>query len=149
MEKWRTYLKAQFKLMQGDLDRGSTISSDQYVVTVKCRTLTNSSIESLKYNGGIIFSDHSSGRLFNHHQVSLRCGETLVGKRLLERETHTLGFKIKSFVLVIMESTNPRNLGIIYRENNRPFVFLVLVLIIKMASQKEQSKPFLILRSII
>jgi hypothetical protein len=85
-------------LKQGDLDRGSTISSDQYVVTVKGRTLTNSSNASLKYNGGTIFSDHSSGRLFNHHQVSLRCGKTLLGKRLLEREAHTLGFKIKSFV---------------------------------------------------
>jgi hypothetical protein len=41
--------------------------------------------------------DHASGKVFNHHQVSLRTGETLVGKRIVEKEAADFGFRVKSF----------------------------------------------------
>ena len=41
--------------------------------------------------------DHASGFLFNHLQISLRSGETLVGKRLLEREAAENGTVIRAF----------------------------------------------------
>ncbi len=70
---------------------------DQYVVPVKGRTLTNSSRPNEKYSGGTIFVDHASGRIFLHNQISLRSGETLIGKRLVEREAHLSGRRLTSF----------------------------------------------------
>jgi hypothetical protein len=90
--------KDKHSLKGNDLLPGARISLDQYVLTVKGRSIRNSSINSQKYNGGTIFVDHASGRIFNHHQVSLRAGETLIGKRMLEREARDLGFKLQGFL---------------------------------------------------
>ena len=84
-------------LRANDLNPGDRVSMDQYVVSHKGRTLTNSSRDNEKYNGGTLFVDHASGYLFNHLQISLRSGETLVGKRLLEREATEHGTVIRSF----------------------------------------------------
>jgi hypothetical protein len=90
--------KDKHSLKGNDLVPGAKISLDQYVLTVKGRSITNSSKDSLKYNGGTIFVDHASGKIFNHHQISLRTGETLIGKRILERDAQDLGFSIKGFL---------------------------------------------------
>jgi hypothetical protein len=86
MPKSTTHSKGsddRHSLKGNDLLPGARVSLDQYVLSIKGRSLRNSSINSQKYNGGTIFVDHASGRIFNHHQVSLRAGETLVGKRIL------------------------------------------------------------------
>jgi hypothetical protein len=84
-------------LSDGALYPGDRISTDQYIVTQKGRTISNSSKDNLKINGGTIFVDHASGRIFAHHQISLRAGETIIGKRLLERDAKSNGITIKSF----------------------------------------------------
>jgi hypothetical protein len=81
-----------------DLNPGDTVSLDQYVVSVKGRTITNSSKNHEKVNGGTIFVDHASGKIFNYHQISLRTGETLIGKRMVERDAATFGLSLKSFL---------------------------------------------------
>ena len=83
------------RLFDGTLSPGQCISMDQYVVSQKGRTLTNSSRDHLKYNGGTLFIDHASSKIFNHLQISLRSGETLVGKRVLEHAASDLGIAIK------------------------------------------------------
>ena len=85
-------------LKGNDLLPGQCISMGQYVVAHQGRTLTNSSVDKQKFNGGTVFTDHASGLIFNHHQVPLRTGETLVGKRLLEREAVQHGISIKGFL---------------------------------------------------
>ena len=83
-------------LKRDDLEPGDRMSLDQYVLKVKGRPLESACNEDLKYNGGTIFVDHASSRIFLHHQISLRAGETLIGKRLVEREAAAIGRKIKS-----------------------------------------------------
>ena len=85
-------------LKGNNLQPGDRVSMDQYVVAKKGRTLTNTSVESQKYNGGTIFTDHASNKIFNYHQVSLPTGETLIGKRILERDAHNNGISIKGFL---------------------------------------------------
>jgi len=85
------------ELKVNDLSPGDTVSLDQYVVSTKGRTLTHFSDQTKMYNGGTIFVDHASNYMFNYNQISLRTGETLVGKRIFEREANDLGFKIKHF----------------------------------------------------
>ena len=41
--------------------------------------------------------DHASAKIFNHCQVSLRAGETMRGKMLLELLAHESGFSIKQY----------------------------------------------------
>jgi hypothetical protein len=89
--------KNKHSLKGDDLAPGDCISMDQYVVTQKGRSLTKSSNDHEKYNGGTIYVDHSSGFLYNHNQISLRSGETLVGKRLLERNAAENGHVLRHF----------------------------------------------------
>ena len=86
-------------LSQNHLLPGDAFSVDQYIVSEKGHLLTSFGRErqSDRYSGGTIFVDHASGKIFLHHQVSLNAGETLMGKRLLEREAHVHGIKIKKF----------------------------------------------------
>ena len=86
------------KLRRDDMEPGQKVSMDQYVVTQKGRTLVSTAKDNLKYNGGTIFVDHASGRIFNYNQISLRTGETLIGKRILEREADNIGFRVKGFL---------------------------------------------------
>ena len=85
------------KLRYDDLVPGDGTSMYQCDVSVKGRILKNSSNDSTKYNGGSIYVDHSSQRIFNHNQISLRSGETLIGQRIIERETAASGFKLTKF----------------------------------------------------
>ena len=71
---------------------------DQYEVSIPGRTATSANTTSQKYIGGAIFIDHMSGKIFAHHQQSLRANDTLMGKRILEREACQFGIKISSFL---------------------------------------------------
>lgn len=86
------------KFRRDDMEPGKTVSMDQYIVTIKGRTLRTAAKENMKFNGGTIFVDHASGKIFNYNQISLRTGETLVGKRILEQEADKIGFKVKGFL---------------------------------------------------
>ena len=85
-------------LKGNDLQPGQCVSMDQYVVTTKGRTLSTARDDTKKYNGGTVFTDHSSGKIFSHHQISLRTGETLIGKRMLECNADQHRFKINGFL---------------------------------------------------
>ena len=85
-------------LRANDLQPGDMVSCDQYVVSTPGRTLKHSSNKKEKYSGGTIYVDHASQRIFNYNQISLRAGETLVGKRILDNEAASLGFEIKKFL---------------------------------------------------
>lgn len=52
---------------------------------------------SLKYNGATLYTSHYSQFLFLKCQVSLRSGETLVGKHQLDKLAHDFGVNIKHF----------------------------------------------------
>ena len=77
------------KLCRDGLLPGNVTSMDQFVVSIKGRTLKSSINGSIKYNGGSIYVNHSSQHIFTHNQISLRSGDTLIVKYILEREGRT------------------------------------------------------------
>lgn len=80
-------------LSKEKLAPGDEVSVDQYVVSEKGRLLRSFGREpaSSQLSGGTIYVDHATGRVFIFHQVSLRAGETLTGKRAFERMMHQAG----------------------------------------------------------
>ena len=86
------------KLRRDDLLPDDGTPMYQFIVSVKGRILKNNSNDSTKYNDGIVYVDHSSQRIFNRNQIALRCGETLIGKHILEREAAASGFKLTFFI---------------------------------------------------
>ena len=55
------------KLCRDDILHGDGNSMDQFVVSVKVRTLKTSSNDSVNYNGGRIYVDNSSDCIFSHN----------------------------------------------------------------------------------
>ena len=87
-------------LSKGKLAPGDEVSVDQYVVSEKGRLLRSFGREpalSQLSGGGTIYVDHATGRVFIFHQVSLRAGETLTGKRKFERMMHQAGHRVKKY----------------------------------------------------
>ena len=86
-------------LSRGHLQPGDAVSVDQYIVSEKGRLYTSFGREhnNERFSGGTIYVDHASGKIFAHHQVSTNAGETLMGKRIFEREAHQNGFRIKKY----------------------------------------------------
>ena len=86
-------------LSKDKLAPGDEVSVDQYVVSEKGRLLRSFGREppSSKLSGGTIYVDHATGRVFIFHQVSLRAGETLTGKRAFERMLHESGHRVKKY----------------------------------------------------
>ena len=78
---------------------GDEVSADQFVCRVPGRLPNTKGKESTTdmYHGGTIWVDHYSQYIHLSLQVSLRVGETLVGKRSFERSASDLGVKIKSY----------------------------------------------------
>ena len=78
---------------------GDEVSVDQYVCRLPGRLPHTKGKESPtdRYHGGTLFYDNYSGYIHLHNQVSLRIGETLVGKRALDRFASQFGVKIKKF----------------------------------------------------
>ena len=66
-------------LHEGNLMPGSCVSMDQYIsATPGCLlNMKGKEKKELKYNGGMIFVDHTSSHVYLKHQVSLMAGETL------------------------------------------------------------------------
>jgi hypothetical protein len=86
-------------LSRGHCDPGDCVSTDQFVVTEKGRTLRSFGKERKKDKiaGGTIFKDHASNFLSVHVQVSLRAGETIHSKKAFERTARTFGVQIKKY----------------------------------------------------
>ena len=86
-------------LSRGHCDPGDCVSTDQFVVTNKGRTLRSFGKEKKKNKiaGGTIFKDHASGFISVHNQISLRAGETIVAKKSFERTSGTYGVAIKKY----------------------------------------------------
>lgn len=89
----------QMDIRKNHLQPGDCVSVDQYLCRVKGRKPNTAGKEpdSDRYNGGTIFVDHASTYMSIHHQVSMRVGETLIGKHNLERHARQHGFKIKGY----------------------------------------------------
>ena len=88
--------KNEMKLKTNNLPPGECISLDQYESTVRGRLIhmKGREPETEQYRGGTIAVDHSSGKIWVHHQISLRAGETLQGKQLWEYDLAQYGFKV-------------------------------------------------------
>ena len=78
-----------------NLRPGDCISMDQIVCPQKGRTVRSGK---RTITGGTIFIDHASGYVKFEAQSSATADATLVGKHALEREAHSLGFRIRSFL---------------------------------------------------
>ena len=89
----------QLAIRRQSLAPGDEVSADQFVCRVPGRLAHTKGKESTAdmYHGGTIWVDHYSQYIHLSLQVSLRVGETLVGKRSFERSASDLGVKIKSY----------------------------------------------------
>ena len=89
----------QLAIRRKALAPGDEVSADQFVCRVPGRLPHTKGKESTSdmYHGGTIWVDHYSQYIHLSPQVSLRVGETLVGKRSFERSAGDLGVKIKSY----------------------------------------------------
>jgi hypothetical protein len=87
----------EMSLKRDHLRPGDCISMDQFVCAQPGRLPHTKGKEKTedKFHGGTIFVDHSSGFIFVHNQVSLRSGETLVGKQLFKTLAHDSGITLK------------------------------------------------------
>ena len=86
-------------IRKNDLKPGDKVSIDQHTTRVKGRLLNSRGRgpSHLHYTGGTLFVDHASSRMFAHHQVSTRVGNTLMGKHAFEKEAGEHAVKLKSF----------------------------------------------------
>eukprot|EP00957_Ditylum_brightwellii_P125134 9539161-Ditylum_brightwellii.AAC.1 len=85
------------KLTKEDLHPGYWMSLDQYVVKHKGCTHSTASDTSTMYNGSTMFKDHASKMIFAFNQISLRSGETLQGKCVVDKEACAIGYPVRSF----------------------------------------------------
>ena len=84
-------------LKRNDLQPGDCISCDHYNSPIAGRLWTSYGREKQGFNGGTLYVDHASGKIFNKCQISLRAGETIRGKMALEALARDCGNVIKSF----------------------------------------------------
>jgi hypothetical protein len=78
---------------------GECVSVDQFVATVPGRLPHTFGKEKGvdRYTGGTLFVDHASGLIYVQNQVSLKAGETLVGKHGFERFASWYTVKIAAY----------------------------------------------------
>ena len=75
------------EIKKGDLFPGDKVSVDHYQSAGRDYKSRGSPPPQEMFNGGAIFVDHASGRIFVHHQVSLTAVESIKAKLALDRET--------------------------------------------------------------
>ena len=97
----KTSIRHQDKYMEikkGDLFPGDKVSVDHYQSAVPGRDYKSrgSPPPQEMLNGGSIFVDHASGRIFIHHQVSLNAVESIKAKLALDREAALSGISVHS-----------------------------------------------------
>lgn len=86
-------------LSRDNMRPGDAVSMDQFICSNKGRSVRSAGRErdSMMFSGGTIFSDHFSNKIWVFNQISLRAGETLLGKRQLEREAAANGVRVKEY----------------------------------------------------
>jgi Reverse transcriptase (RNA-dependent DNA polymerase)./Integrase core domain. len=89
----------EMHLLRNHLSPGDCISCDHYVVDHRGRLYHTAGREREqdRYCGGTLFVDHASRKVFLHHQSSLRAADTILGKRLVEHQSHQYGIRIKQY----------------------------------------------------
>ena len=88
----------EMEIKKDDLFPGQRISADHYQSAVPGRTYSSrgSYHPENMFNGGTIFVDHASGKIFLHHQESLSASESIKSMLKLEREAAESGVRIQS-----------------------------------------------------
>ena len=96
-------------LQREHLSQGACISWDQYVVPHRGRLYMSAGREkeSLRFGGGSLAVDHTSKRVFIHHQVALDASHTLIGQRLLERDVSISNGTMLIMVSLRLQSLKP------------------------------------------
>ena len=85
-------------LLKGKLEPGQLFFSDQYQSRVPGRAYTiKGGSSSIKYQGGTLFYDAASGKIFISHQVGLTAEETIQSKIRIEREAMGEGISIQAY----------------------------------------------------
>ena len=87
------------KLKEDHLQPGDCILLNKYESSTRGR-LPNTrghEAESDKSWGGTIAVDHTSGKIWVHHQVSLQAGKNLQAKHKIEYDFNTIGCKILKY----------------------------------------------------
>ena len=89
----------EMALQREHLSPGDCVSWDQYVVPHRGRLYSSAGKERecMRFGGGSLAVDHASKKVFIHHQVSLQASDTLVAKRLLERNARAVGISISRY----------------------------------------------------
>jgi hypothetical protein len=89
----------EMSLKRGKLAPGAMVSIDQYTSTMPGRLPHTKGKEPKKdkYVGGTLFVDHATAYIYLRHQVSLRVGETLVGKHAFEQFAADHGVTIRAY----------------------------------------------------
>ena len=91
--------KVTMKLKEGDLTPGDCVSTDQYNTRVPGRLghTFGKEKKEMQYSGGTIYVDHASKLIHINNQVSLRVGETIIGKQAFEQMARDHGVTIKHY----------------------------------------------------
>ena len=98
-------------LQQGHLRPGQCVSVDNYQSTVlgrlpSSRGPTSSTLQASQVSssdprrgvcGGTMFYDHATGYIEAHHQTQLNASDTIVSKKLFERNLRNMGVKVKNY----------------------------------------------------
>ena len=89
----------EMAIRRNNLKPGDLVSGDQWISSQPGRLphTFGKEADDDRYHGGTILVDSSSSYLHVHCQVSLRTGETLVGKHAFERFARLNGVKIKKY----------------------------------------------------
>jgi hypothetical protein len=78
---------------------GECFSVDQFTSTTPGRlpNTRGKECQDIQYNGGTLYIDHATGFTFIRNQISLRAGETLLGKHALEQFANQFGVRIQNY----------------------------------------------------
>lgn len=89
----------EMSLRRNNIEPGDMVSLDQYMSALPGRLSHTKGKEKKKdqYCGGTIFVDHASSKVFVKNQVSLNAGETVMAKRMFERDANNSGVQIKAY----------------------------------------------------
>jgi transposase InsO family protein len=86
-------------LKRDHLTPGACISCDHFVSPTKARRVDGfgRNTHHSGYEGGAIYVDHASGKVFCHLQSSLDAADTIRGKQILEKDAQDCGHRVLKY----------------------------------------------------
>jgi hypothetical protein len=86
-------------LKRDHLTPGACISCDHFVSATKARRVDGfgRNTHHSGYEGGAIYVDHASGKVFCHLQSSLDAADTIRGKQILEKDAQDCGHRVLKY----------------------------------------------------